>query len=219
MEKQSYYVDRRLAPAMGARYWRLLGPLSESSRVLDVGCGAGDLGRYKPEGIHVFGIDHDIGAVRGASRFETTQSVDLERSQLPFPDGYFSGAFAKDILEHVTQPNKLLAEIHRVLAPRARLLVSVPMEFPWVVWNDYTHQRGFTRSALSMMLRDCQFDDIQIFPMGGVPGASRLGLVDQLPNFLRIPGMRLLFGRSWEACALRRESKSESPVNIPTNTL
>lgn len=200
-EKLAYYkggLDRGLV----GRYWRLMAT-SPPARVLDVGCGTGDFGRTAPDGVRVFGVDHDPGAVRRAMAHEEAQVVDLERAPLPFADASFEAVLAKDILEHVSQPTRLLAEIRRVLVPGGRLLVSLPMEYPWVVWDDYTHHRGFTKRALHTMLADADFADIRVWPMGAIPGAGRLGLVDQLPRLLSLPLMRPLFGRSWEALAIR----------------
>lgn len=200
-EKRAYYrggVDRALAD----RYWRLLAPAT-GTRVLDLGCGTGKLGAAAPGGVEVHGVDHDEGAVRQAQAHELAQVVDLEHGTLPFPDGHFAAAIAKDVLEHVERPSHILGELRRVLAPGGRLLVSVPMEFPWVVWNDYTHMRGFTRRALETMLGDLGFGDLQIWGMGAVPGAGRFGLIDRVPTLLSLPLMRPLFGRSWEALATR----------------
>lgn len=196
------YYGRGVDPALAERYWRLLG-LPAGSRALDVGCGTGKLGAAAPAGIEVHGVDHDAGAVAKAQAFEKAQVVDLERGTLPYPDGHFAAAIAKDVLEHVERPTHILSEIQRVLAPGGRLLVSVPMEFPWVVWNDYTHVRGFTHRALTTMLADLGFTDLKVWGMGAVPGAGRLGLVDRVPKLLELPLMRPLFGRSWEALATR----------------
>jgi SAM-dependent methyltransferase len=202
-EKLAYYGNRPLDPKLAARYWRHLAATA-GARVLDVGCGAGAFGQFAPPGVEVFGVDHDPGAVRRASSTMQAAVVDLEEGTLPFPDGHFAGVLAKDILEHVARPTRLLAEIRRVLSPGGRLVVSVPMEYPWVVWADYTHHRGFTRQAVTLMLADSDFADIVVSPIGAVPGAGRLGLANFTPKLLALPLMRPLFGRSWEAVAKRR---------------
>ena len=46
--------------------------------------------------------------------------------------------------------------------------------------------------------------------MGSVPLAGRLGLVEGIPRLLRVPGMRRLFGRSWEAVAVRVHDSLET---------
>jgi SAM-dependent methyltransferase len=203
MKKEAYYVRAgRLDPGLVARYWRLVAP---AETVLDVGCGQGCFGRLKPDArAEVFGVDIDPIAVDAAAAYETAACIDLEAGTLPFDDAAFDAAFAKDVLEHLTKPWTLLAEIKRVLRPGGRLVVSVPMEFPRLVWSDYTHVRGYTEEAVANMLDDCGFRVEHVQPMGGVPMFGRLGWVDLIPTTLRLPGMRRLFGRSWEALAVRR---------------
>lgn len=207
MRKLAYYEGRTLDPGLVARYFRLAGDVR---RVLDVGCGRGCFGRLKPSaGIEVHGVDVDELSVETAGEWETARRVDLDGGSLPYEDGMFDAVFAKDVLEHVREPWTLAREIRRVLRGGGRLVVSVPMEYPWVVWNDYTHVRGFTRDALAGLLTDQGFDDVVVRPMGLVPGAGRLGLVDRIPTLLSLPGLRRIFGRSWEAVATKpREGAS-----------
>jgi SAM-dependent methyltransferase len=200
--KRRYYERGGLLdPALAARYYRLLG---SAKVILDLGCGRGCLGRLKPSPeIEVHGLDHDPLAVEEASRYEKAVCLDLDHERLPYGDAAFEAAIAKDILEHLQDPPRVLREIRRVLRPGGRLLVSVPMEYPWVVWNDYTHVRGFTKDAIRLLLEDAGFDVLHVLPMGGVPLAGRLGLVDWIPRFLALPGARRWFGRSWEGLAIR----------------
>ena len=202
MRKEQYYARAgTLHPKLAARYWRLVVP---ARRALDLGCGQGTLGRLKPDATtEVFGVDIDPIAVEAASRYETTQQIDLDAGSLPFESARFDAVFAKDVLEHLTRPWIVLAEIRRVLVPGGRVVVSVPMEFPRCVWSDYTHVRGFTRDSVAHLLADAGFDVVHVVPMGGVPGFGRLGWIDAVPTVLRVPGMRRLFGASWESLARR----------------
>lgn len=202
MRKEHYYERAgTLDPKLVARYWRLVAP---AKRVLDVGCGQGCFGRLKPVATaEVFGVDIDPIAVEAASRFERTTQVDLDSGILPFEAAVFDAVFAKDVLEHLTRPWILLAEIRRVLATGGRIVVSVPMEYPKSVWSDYTHVRGYTRDAVANLLADAGFEVVHVVPMGGIPGFGRLGWIEAIPRVLRVPGMRRLFGASWEVLARR----------------
>ncbi len=199
--KRRYYRRAgRFAPSLVRRYDRLLGPARE---ILDLGCGVGDLGRgAQARRRRVFGLDHDFAALREARAHESVILADLSDGELPFRGASFDAVVAKDVVEHVRDPGSLLAEIRRVLKPGGKLLLSVPMEYPWVVWNDYTHVRGFTKSAVRLMVEDQGFRVVHLVAMGGVPLAGRLGAVDAIPLLLRLPGMRRLFGRSWELLAI-----------------
>ena len=114
--KQTYYRDRGVRPALARRYYRQLGDVR---RILDVGCGTCEFGRYRPEGTEVFGIDADPGAVGQAARFERATVLDLDGARLPYPDQSFDSALARDILEHLRDPGGLVRELYRVLRPGA----------------------------------------------------------------------------------------------------
>src|SRR5436189_183757 len=79
-------------------YWRQLG---KPQRVLDLGCATGEIGRFKPDGTTVYGIDISVSSLRRARLYELVQAWDLDQSRvLPFPDNYFDAIVAKDVLEH-----------------------------------------------------------------------------------------------------------------------
>ena len=112
-------------PTLAARYFRLLG---SAKVILDVGCGLGDLGRYRPRSdIEVHGVDIDSNAVSFAQEHEIAKQVDLDSDPLPYPDETFDGLLAKDIFEHVSDPGRLASECRRVLRPGGVMLASVVM--------------------------------------------------------------------------------------------
>lgn len=48
---------------------------------------------------------------------------------LPFDDATFSSVSIMDVIEHVDQQKALLDELHRVLAPDGRLIITVPGQY------------------------------------------------------------------------------------------
>ena len=170
---------------LAARYYHLLGA---KRRVLDLGCGIGEFGRCKPSGgLKVFGIDINKNNLREARKWESVVLCDLDEEKIPFRSGSFDAVLAKDILEHVYRPWKIMAEINRVLVTDGRLLVNAPLPKPDVVWNDYTHVRGFTKQALQQLLMDYGFEVMQFGQMGGLRGFGRLNLVNFLPMIMNLP--------------------------------
>ena len=198
-DKLAYYEGTAMPARLARRYFRMMG---DAGRILDVGCGCGDLGRHRPDrGIELHGVDCDTMALRQAERFEIVRRVDLESESLPYPDASFDAVLAKDVLEHLHDPSALVAEIHRVLKPGGLLIASVVMARPRRVWADYTHIRGFTERAARLLVEDAGFSVERTWPMGGVPLSSRLGFIDLVPSLLRLPLFNLLWGSSWELCA------------------
>jgi SAM-dependent methyltransferase len=91
-------------------------------RVLDVGCGIGDLLRYRPG---TTGVDVNPYLVDWC-RSHGLDAQLMEPDRLPFGTGEFQGAMLDNVLEHLVDPLPLLREIRRVLAAPAVLVVGVP---------------------------------------------------------------------------------------------
>ena len=98
---------------------RELGPGPHS--VLDLGCGAGFLANdLAARGHRVTGIDTSAEALGVARRYDRTRSADYQLGDacaLAFPDASFDCVCAMDLIEHVTEPDRLIAEAARVLRP------------------------------------------------------------------------------------------------------
>ncbi len=89
--------------------------------VLDVGCGAGFLANeLARRGCRVTGLDASPMSINLARRHDATRSVEYEiglAESLPYPDRSFHVVCALDLLEHVEDPERIVAEAARVLAP------------------------------------------------------------------------------------------------------
>jgi 2-polyprenyl-3-methyl-5-hydroxy-6-metoxy-1,4-benzoquinol methylase len=125
--------------------------------VLDVGCGEGVLSHKwaTQQGIErVVGIDLDDQKLEAewASRSHPKLEFRAMRAeQLQFADDDFDLAAATEVLEHVPDPERVLAEMARVA--RRHLLVSVPREPLWRMLNmargAYWSQLGNTPGHLN----------------------------------------------------------------------
>ncbi|MBN1509382.1 MAG: class I SAM-dependent methyltransferase [Sedimentisphaerales bacterium] len=97
---------------------------------LDFGCGDGRfLAGLRSRRIGwLVGADVSQEAVRLARvACEEAEIVHLGgQAALPFGDGEFSSVSLLDVLEHVHEPDALLAELHRVLGAGGTLIVTVP---------------------------------------------------------------------------------------------
>ena len=86
---------------------------------LDIGCGAGLLTNVLASAGHsVSGIDLSEKSLETAKRHDKTGRVDYQLANaysLPFPEASFDVVSATDVLEHVEDPNLLIAEASRVL--------------------------------------------------------------------------------------------------------
>jgi SAM-dependent methyltransferase len=80
-------------------------------------------------------------------------------SALPFPDRAFELVCALDIVEHVDDEDGALAELARVAAPAAALLLSVPLHpAHWTAFDDFVgHRRRYEPHRLVAKLREHGF--------------------------------------------------------------
>ena len=90
-------------------------------RVLDLGCGAGLLGNFlAARGHAVTGIDttaENLAIARARDATGTARYELGDATALGFPAASFDVVCALDLLEHVEEPRRLLAEVARVLRP------------------------------------------------------------------------------------------------------
>ena len=115
----------------------------QGKHVLDIGCGdAGVLIAFAERGAATAGIELDEKSLeRGRLRAEEHGvSVDLRKGvaeALPWEDGSFDLVILDNVLEHVMDQGKTLAEIRRVLRPGGLLYQVTPKPFSvYSLWND-----------------------------------------------------------------------------------
>jgi SAM-dependent methyltransferase len=97
--------------------------------VLDLGCRSGALTRHFLDGNEVVGVDVDRAALAKAKELGITPVVADVEEPLPFPDETFDAVVAGELLEHLSFPEVLMAEVRRVLEPGGVVVGSVPNAF------------------------------------------------------------------------------------------
>lgn len=136
---------------------RLVRP-NGSKRVLDVGCGAGNmfhhLARYGP----VVGVDSNVRplAVARERGYDVREGL---AEDLPFGDGSFDLVALLDTAEHCPDDMPVLRECFRVCAPDGHLIVTVPAFMKLWSQNDVlnNHKRRYTARQLGEKLSKVGF--------------------------------------------------------------
>jgi SAM-dependent methyltransferase len=120
-----------------AKYGDTLRPQRMGARVLDVGCGVGQVvARLKEAGFEASGVDVSGPNIERARRFsERCQLYDGRK--LPFPDGHFASVGALNVLEHVEEPEAFIQELVRVTEIGGRIVLSSPNFFRVFGFRDY----------------------------------------------------------------------------------
>jgi ubiquinone/menaquinone biosynthesis C-methylase UbiE len=101
--------------------------LNPEWKILDAGCGTGLFSRHMPPG--ACGIDINCRHIAKAKIYAPQinfQVADLE--SLPYPDNYFNCIICTEVIEHFPKPEKMLAELKRVLSPTGSLYGTVPSQ-------------------------------------------------------------------------------------------
>ncbi len=119
--------------------------LAGAARILDVGCGEGQVARVAvglPGVAAVVGVDPTSAQLRVAR--ERGGGVHLARAAaagLPFADGAFDAAVACLVFEHITAVDAAIAEVGRVLGPGGRFVFMLNhplLQTPGSGWIDDT---------------------------------------------------------------------------------
>lgn len=97
-----------------------------AQRVLEVGCGAGNvLARIGGTDLHGMDLSPSLlqkARARLGSRAELCEGW---AEELPYPDASFDRVYGSELLEYVCDPEKVLLEMRRVVRPDGRVAVSV----------------------------------------------------------------------------------------------
>ena len=138
-------LSRRLAAAFE------LAAVAPGMRVLDVGCGRGEILLHCAElGADVYGIDYAPVALQltrqllekaknEASKNDTKSSGNIgvslaDAKHLPFPNGYFDRVLMFDVVEHLHpwELHQAMQDVHRVLKPDGRFIIHTAPN----IWYD-----------------------------------------------------------------------------------
>jgi len=187
--------------------------VSSVDRCVDVGCGDGGTSGVwlREHSAGYVGVDVSEAAVEMARDRGLDARCIEDAAALPFDNSSFDVAVCVEVLEHLFQPQLAVREIHRVLRPDGRLILTVPNVAHWRIrldgllgrwnprgdhlsaaepWRD-AHVRFFTIRSLTSLIEGCGFKVV-----------DRGGYVEQGFAYF-VPGLRRLAGRSPASLATR----------------
>ena len=85
--------------------------------------------------------------------------------QIPVEDDTYDIVICTEVLEHVPSPAAVLRELHRVLKPSGKLLITVPQGYG--IHGEPYNFFYFTRYGLELVLREAGFNVMMIRERGG----------------------------------------------------
>jgi len=132
------------------------------ARILDVGCGAGVFLDALEQFGHVEGIESDSAAVEQSGRWRGRIHLG-ELDEAFHPGATFDLILLLDVLEHVTDPDRLLRHASRLLSQGGRLVVTVPA-FKWL-WTSHDtlnhHLRRYTAPEIRSLVERASLEVLE----------------------------------------------------------
>src|SRR6185369_15468810 len=180
---EAYYAEESLSPPafVQTRLEEItagFSPYRQSNRLLDIGCGAGNLLlAARKNGWNAQGLD----VAEQATEHVRSLGFDVfhgELQQAQFPSQHFDVITAAEILEHLSEPRLLVQEVARILrpgglfwttTPHARGLSARVLGLNWrCIWPP-EHLQLFSVAGMKALLHDAGFKQIRFQTTGGNP--------------------------------------------------
>ena len=214
-EYSEYFEHYPMKRSRHSSYQYLLSWIGKGQQVLDVGCGQGFFAKEVIDaGNSVVGIDA-LESPKYGHMFDAYAQANLERgltdAQSVLAQRRFGRILLQDVLEHVPDPSRLLADSRRYLAPDGLVLISVPNvanitvrlsllfgRFRYTERGilDKTHLRFFTRRTAREMLGQAGYaivaERTTVIPIELVLGLRPQHALMRMANSLLGLGTRLL---------------------------
>lgn len=115
---EPYIIDRILP---------LIKRTPKSAKILDIATGQG----YVLERLHELGFTNLYGADIDPTVFKLNKKtfhykqVDANK-KLPYRDAFFDIVISSETIEHLENPRHFIREVHRILKPKGRLMLTTP---------------------------------------------------------------------------------------------
>lgn len=144
--------------------------------VLDIGCFTGEfLVEMRNKGARVYGVELQESAAKiaGKKLGDNIVSADILYSNLIFSEDQFDIVTLFGVIEHITDPRRLLERVNNFLKPGGLLMIQTPNSHSLLarifgkLWPPYTsveHIHLFSHSSIKRLLTNYNYQNIVFSP-------------------------------------------------------
>jgi SAM-dependent methyltransferase len=158
-------ASSRLVTDRAGRFYTRAIPEYAHGRLLDLGCGRAPLMGYYA------GYTTSATLVDWANSLHENPLLDVIadlNQPLQLDNDSFDTVILSDVIEHIAEPQSLLAEVARILSSDGGvLLLNVPFYYP--IHEEPFDFYRYTRYALAHLCAGAGLDVLEISPLGGLP--------------------------------------------------
>jgi SAM-dependent methyltransferase len=139
-------------------------PKSDGFRLLDAGCGTGQMTKLLEQYGEAIGLEIAPEAIEFARRRGVRNIVKGSISNPPFAAGSFDLVLSLDVIEHVDNDKLILESLFEVVKPGGHLIITVPaFESLWSEHDEINqHKRRYRIPRLRKMMEGAGFDVTRI---------------------------------------------------------
>jgi len=194
-------------------YEYVLDRVTADSRVLEIGFGDGyGTAMIAEKAATVTAIDVSDETVASAKERYSDSGIDFlsyDGNTIPFEEGTFDLVVALQVIEHIQDDARFVAEAGRVLNDGGQVILTTPNRRHRVppgekIWNKF-HVREYLADELEALLR-AQFEEVSVMGVQGDDEARRLE-IDRVKRALTVRKMIPDFIKRWtDAGAITRYS-------------
>jgi len=164
----------------------------KNSRILDVGCGTGEITQkiidlnHRAIGVDFSKVALEIAEAKGIACFWGDLDEGIKQ-----PDNEFDVVWAGDVIEHVFDPIGLISEVKRVMAPDGVFLFTIPYDLHisnriravfgisyqeplYKTLGQCKHHTFFTDSLAEYMLEECGMQYVERMYVNRLPLINKI---------------------------------------------
>lgn len=130
----------------------------KGKKVIDLGCGEGEILTMDPK--NIIGVDINKGALMRLKE-KGLQVIESSITNIPIPEESFDVVLCSNLIEHLfpEEAYKMLQESQRILRQDGKIIIITPTEK--TVWNSFGHTKPYTIASIMKLFRKNTYESFE----------------------------------------------------------